>query len=211
MKKSLLLVALCMLAVSRAFAVNGNDVFILQQDPTNTYQWYKFITFTADGLFGWEQSTHLPKPIVIGSGLSLDTTNWILSASGNSRSFNHTPSRSIVTVAAAANGWQIDAIRDSAVSYSVTVVTTATIAGAASGYVVLEIAATNSSTAGDWIEVGRTGNGQALSLAVTLQSVQTVPAQINCIVPAGYYVRLRSVNVAGTPSYTYNSGQEVKL
>lgn len=122
-----------------------------------------------------------------------------------------TSTRSIVTTAAAANGFQLSATKDAQVGYSVTIVSTATISGNASGYVVLELAATNSSTASDWSEVGRISNGQSVSLAITLQAVSTGGGQITAYVPAGYYARLRSVNTAGTPTYTFNSGQEVLL
>jgi hypothetical protein len=128
-----------------------------------------------------------------------------------SRSFNNTPSHSIVTTATAANGFQLSTTRDVDVNYSVTIVTSATIGGASSGMVVLEICPTNSSTAGDWQEVARVPNGQSITLAVALQSVQTIGGGVGCIVPAGYYVRLRSIIVSGTPTFTYNSGQEVQL
>ena len=126
-------------------------------------------------------------------------------------SFNNTPSRTIVTTAAAANGFQISTTRNTIINYSATIVSTATIAGSATGYIVLEICPTNSSIAGDWIEIGRIPNGQAVSLAITLQSVSTGGGQVGGVLPAGYYARLRSVNTAGTPVYTYNSGQEVQL
>jgi len=126
-------------------------------------------------------------------------------------SVNNSPSPTIQTVAAAANGNQISSTRVAVVNYSVTLVSTATISGAQSGYVVLEICPTNSTTAGDWIEIGRTPNGQAVSLAVVLQSVSTGGGQVGGYVPAGYFRRLRSVNVSGTPSYNYNSGQEILL
>lgn len=201
------------LAISAsAFAtINPYDIFVYQENGTGDGQYYNFLTFSADGLYGFDIITHKPMPIVIGSGLSLDTSLWVLSATGTARYFNFTPSHSIQTVAAAANGWQIDSTRDSDVNYAVTVTTTASIAGNASGYVVLEVAATNSATATDWTEIARTGNSQALTLAITLQSVQAVPAQLHGIVPGGYYTRLRSVTSAGTVTYAYNSGEEVKL
>jgi len=66
-------------------------------------------------------------------------------------------------------------------------------------------------TPADWTEVCRASNGQALSLAVALQSVQTTAAVLHGYVPGGYYARIRSLNVAGTPTFTYSSGQEVLL
>lgn len=126
-------------------------------------------------------------------------------------SFNNTASHSIVTTAGAANGWQISATRNASVFYSVNVNTTATIGGASDGYVVLEIAPTNSATSSDWKEVSRTRNGQTITLALALNSVQNIGSELMNVIPAGYYVRLRSVNVSGTPTYSYISGQEVQL
>lgn len=129
------------------------------------------------------------------------------------RSFNNAPGRSIVSVANAANGFQISSTRDSQASYSVTIQVNATglIAGASSGYVVYEIAATNSATPGDWTEIGRWTNGQTFTSILTLSSAQPVGADITKLIPAGYYVRMRSVNISGAPTYTVNSGQEVLL
>lgn len=119
-------------------------------------------------------------------------------------------SRSIVS-GTGATGFQPSATRDSLVYYSVSVSTTATIGGSSAGDVALEIAPTNSATAGDWIEKSRTGNSQTITLALVLQSVQVVKGQVSCFVPAGYYVKLRSITGAGSPTYTYISGQEVLL
>lgn len=124
------------------------------------------------------------------------------------RSFNYAPGRSIVT-GTGATGFQVSSTRDAMVSYSTKITTTATIAGGQEGYVVLEIAPTNSATAGDWKEVARVTNGQALSLALTLQSIQPISGSLSAMVPAGYYVKVRSVNTTGTPSYSMVSGQEV--
>lgn len=127
-----------------------------------------------------------------------------------SRSFNNAPGRSIVT-GTGATGFQISSTRDASVSYSPTIVTTATIGGGSSGSVVLEICSTNSSTPGDWIEISRMTNGQVITLALTLQSVQTISSSIVGTVPAGYYAKIRSINNTGTPSYSINSQQEVLL
>ena len=126
-------------------------------------------------------------------------------------SINNSPGRSLVSVANAANGYQISPTRNVFVNYVVTVGVTATIAASSSGTVVLEIAATNSSTPGDWTEISRFTNGQSLSLAVALQSVQTIAGNLNAMIPAGYYVRQRTINNSGTPSFTAGVQQEVLL
>lgn len=125
------------------------------------------------------------------------------------RSFNNAPSAAIVT-GTGATGAQVSASRDAHVSYSPTMVTTASISGNASDVIVLEICPTNSATAGNWIEIARVTNAQALTLAITLQSVQTTSGVLNGIVPAGYYRKVRAIT-SGTVSNSMSSGQEVLL
>lgn len=124
---------------------------------------------------------------------------------------NNAPGRSLVTVSAAANGFQVSATRPSMVNYSVTIVSTASLVGSAVGYDVLEICPTNSAVATDWIEIGRTPNGASVSLAIALTSVSTGGGQVGGMVPAGYFARIRSVNTSGTPTHTLNSQQEAVL
>lgn len=130
---------------------------------------------------------------------------------GTNRVFTNNVSRSIVSVNNVANGFQASATRDVIANYSVTILSTVSLSGNATGYAVIEICPTNSATAGDWQEVGRTPSGQSGTLVIGLTLTQTGGGQIGCVIPAGYYARIRSVNTAGTPTYTYNSGQEVQM
>lgn len=125
------------------------------------------------------------------------------------RAFNNAPSHTIQTVAASANGYQLSTTRDSFVSYSASISVTATIGGASIGYIVLEICSTNSATAANWVEIARIANGQTITLAIALQSVQLTVGILSGLVPSGYYARLRSENTSGTPTYAFISGQEV--
>lgn len=127
----------------------------------------------------------------------------------NTLSFNNAPSRSIVT-GTGATGFQVSSTRNANVQYSPTMVTTASISGNASDVIVFEIAPTNSATAGDWVEIGRLTNAQALSLAITLQSVQTTSGILGGIIPTGYYAKMRAIT-SGTVTNSYSSGQEVLL
>lgn len=119
-----------------------------------------------------------------------------------------TSTRSIVT-GTGATGFQVSSTRDAEVRYSSTIVTTSSIAGSQNGTVVLEIASTDSATPAAWSEIGRCTNGTSYTLAVAIQGVSTQACQITGYVPAGYYAKIRSINNSGTPTYTYNSGQEV--
>lgn len=125
------------------------------------------------------------------------------------RSFANTPSRTIQTVAAAANGWQLSSTLDSLVSYSVTISTTVSLSGGGAGYVVFEICSTNSATAANWIEIGRVTSSQTGTLVVTLVLTQIGGGTLAGMVPAGYYCRLRSVASTGSPTFGFSSGQEV--
>lgn len=128
--------------------------------------------------------------------------------------FTNTVTRSIVTTAAAANGFQVSSVRDAVVAYNVTVSTAVQIGVATNvgGYAVLEVAPTNSSTASDWVEAGaRVGTSQNIGLALALSSTETVSGLLMGLVPAGYYARIRSVNSNGTPTYTYNNGREILM
>lgn len=139
-------------------------------------------------------------------------TDW--DAIWYSRTFSNAPARAIQTVAGAANGVQLSAFQDAHASYSVTISTTVTLTGNSAGYVVFEVAATNSVTASDWQEISRFTSGQSGTIVVGLTLNQTGGGSLVGLVPAGYFSRLRSVNTAtsaGNPTYTFNSGQEVLL
>lgn len=145
---------------------------------------------------------------VTGSGTS--GSPFVVSAGSAARVFNNSPSRTIQTVAAAANGWQIDATRDAEVGYSITIGTSLSLTGGTAGYVVLEVNATNATTG--WVEIDRITSGQSGSgLVVGLAMNNSGGGSVRGIVQGGYYVRIRSINTSGTPTYSYNSGQEVKL
>lgn len=145
------------------------------------------------------------------AGLMSDAETAKLAAMPSYVARSASTSTRLIATSTGAVGFQVSSARDSEVRYSATIVTTATIGGNQSGTFVLEIAPTNSATAGDWAEIGRCTNGQAISLAIALQSVQTTACQMSGYIPSGYYTKIRSINNSGTPSFTFNSGQEVLL
>lgn len=151
-----------------------------------------------------------------------DTVGGALSAefnyndAGNSfalraKSFTNGSTGRSLTTSTGSSGFQPSASRDALVSYSVTITTAVQIGLTTNvdGYAVLEIAPTNSVTAGDWVEIARTSQAQNVGLALALSSAQKGGGNLTGGVPAGYYAKIRTVNVAGTPTYALNSGQEV--
>lgn len=108
------------------------------------------------------------------------------------------------------SAFQVSSTRASLVNYSVRIVTTASIGGNQDGDVILEIASDSGFTT-NVQTLSITQNAQAISLAVVLNSVQTQTGVLSGYVPAGYYVRLRTVNNTGAPNFQYRAGQEVLM
>lgn len=142
------------------------------------------------------------------SGVTTDAQGRV--SSGTTRSFNNAATKTLVTSPTAQGGVILDASRDVQASYWVDTSITTNIGGTSTATVFLEIASTNSATAGDWTTLSKASNGQTITLALALQSVQPQTVTLNAVIPAGQYVRLRS-STAGTASVTYGGGQEVKL
>jgi len=118
------------------------------------------------------------------------------------------PSVSYTTSRAIGNtGWQISASRNSEVNYSVSIATALSLTGGAAGYVSLETAADSGFTT-SLQEIGRVTNSQTGTLTIGLALNQTISGALSGFVPAGNYVRLKSVNTTGTPTYAFIVGQE---
>lgn len=115
-----------------------------------------------------------------------------------------TSTRSIVT-GTGATGFQVSSTRDARVCYTITIATASTLLTPVNGVVVFESSPTNSASAGSWSEQGRSSNGDTVGIIRSGSSA----GQVCGFLPAGYYGKIRSINVLGTPTYTYNSGFEV--
>lgn len=199
------------------------DAYPLTGNPSN------FLTSITSGqvtsaLGFTPYSASNPSSFVSQSGartaVSLTTTGTSGAATYNSSTGvlnvpNYTPPAVPARSQAAATrtlntAFQVSTTRDALVNYSVQCTITASIAGGQSCDVVLEIATDAAFTAGVQT-VGIIGTGQTYTLAVAIQGVQPQTAQVSGFVPAGYYVRLRTVNVIGTPTYLMRAAQEIQL
>lgn len=101
-----------------------------------------------------------------------------------------------------------NASRTMSVRYSVDIAATLSLVTGQSGTVFLEISA-NGTTG--WTEVSRFTNANSGTLTIGLGLTQTVTGNVSGVVPAGWSVRLRTANNTGTPTFTYQSGQEATL
>lgn len=109
------------------------------------------------------------------------------------------------------SAFQVSATRDAQVIYSVDISCTSTLLGGQSGTVFLEICPTSGFSSGVQ-EIAEFTNSNSVSLAIAITVTQINTACLVCLdVPAGYFVRLRTNNNSGTPTFTYKAGQEVIL
>lgn len=104
--------------------------------------------------------------------------------------------------------FQPSATRDVDVIYRVDIDAVSTLAAGQRGTVYLEIFTDAACTAGTQeITRGTLGISQGLGLSVTLTS--TMGIALPGAIPAGRYVKLRTENNSGTPTFTARPGQEV--
>lgn len=104
--------------------------------------------------------------------------------------------------------FQVSTTKDAIVHYSVDISTTVSLTGSQVGQVILEIATNSAFTTGVQ-SLQEFSNGNTGSLVVGLVLTQLNTACVNGVVLAGYWVRLRTVNVTGTPVFTFKRSQEV--
>lgn len=142
---------------------------------------------------------------------AVDVVEWLIPKSVNPLPRSESALSLTVQTSTGAVGTQVSADQDALVMVDLSAATTAAIAGNAAVDLVLEVAPTNSATAGDWVIKGRAGNAQALSLALVLQSIQTVKGQTIAYVPKGYYVKVRSTGASGTVSTSVVEARKLLL
>lgn len=106
--------------------------------------------------------------------------------------------------------FQVSATRDAMVSYAVDIAATLSLSGGQQGTVFLEVFTDSGCTTGTQ-EVTRATNGNTGTLTIGLNTVQTSTARLSGVVPAGMYLRLRTANDTGTPSFTSRPSQEVLM
>jgi len=135
------------------------------------------------------------------SGVTTDTQGRV--SAGTNRAFA-SPMRSLNSA------FQIDASRDAAVSYTVDVSATLSLTSGQSGTVTLEYADDSGITT-NVVTVQSGVNGNTGSLTIGLNLTQTATCSLSGVIPGGKYVRIRTTNTSGTPTFTYRAAQEVKL
>lgn len=113
------------------------------------------------------------------------------------------PGISIVS-STSAGGTQLNATKNGVIFVDLGDSVTTTIGGTSTEDIVLEVCSTNSATAAAWQVAGEIADGNTITLALALQSVQPGKRQLVANVPAGWYFRVREASSAGTHSASIN-------
>mgnify|MGYP001617383186 CR=1 FL=1 len=148
------------------------------------------------------------KPTIPAAQIQSD---WTQTNSSNVDYIKNKPaSKSQSAVSRALNTiFQISATRDTQVVYSVDITCVSTLLGGQAGVVFLEISPSSTFSSGIQ-EICSFTNANSVALAIAITVTQTNTAVLSShLIPAGYYVRLRTSNTTGTPTFLYRSGQEV--
>lgn len=114
------------------------------------------------------------------------------------------PSRSLNSA------FQVSTTQDAIVNYSVDVASTISLTSGQTGTVVLEYADDSGiSTNVKTVMSGVNGNTGSLTIGLNLTDTNTIT--VSGVVPQSKYVRIRTVNTTGTPTFTFRSAQEVLI
>lgn len=145
-------------------------------------------------------STSLPNVGTAGSYSGTVTTDAQgRVVAGTNRSFTN-PTRSLNTA------FQISTSQDALVSYAVDISASALLLAGTAGRVILEYANEAAFTSGvTTVQQSMNSAGGVLNVATATTATLT-----GCV-PSGKYVRLRTVNISGTPTFTMQTSQEVLL
>ena len=139
----------------------------------------------------------------IGQVLTMITANKMAFQNISNRS-QSSPSRSFNTV------FQISTNQDSFVMYTVDISCTLSLTGGQTGTIFLEMATNSSFTTGVQ-QLSEFVNGNTGTLTVGLNITQNISSVLCGYIPAGNYVRIRTANTSGTPSFSILAIQEILL
>lgn len=101
--------------------------------------------------------------------------------------------------------FQVDATHDASVTYSVTIAAVLSVTTGQKGSVFLESFTDSGCTTGTLVH-SQNSNSNTGTLALGLNNTNEVTNTLTGRIPAGRYVKMRTVNDVGSPTFTFQSG-----
>ncbi len=190
---------------NRYHIVNGSYVF---QGESSIAQLTPFfwITGTPNSLSGYGITD------AVSTGGSYSNPSWITSLAW-SKITGAPGFLAINTVTSTASGarnfnqaYQVSSTKYVDIRVSASISNSLTLSGGSSGEVYLEYSADGST---GWALAGRAANASTGTVVVGISTTAIGGGQMGVILPPGYYWRLRTNNVSGTPTYTFTGGVEI--
>jgi hypothetical protein len=115
----------------------------------------------------------------------------------------------VTSIAAAARNfdqaYQVDTDQYAEIRVSVSITCTLSLAGGTSGEVFLEYSADGST---GWTLAGKLAGSNTGTLTIGLNTSQITGGEVSCMLEPGYYWRLRTNTISGTPTYAFTGGTE---
>lgn len=106
--------------------------------------------------------------------------------------------------------YMVHGSHDAFVNYSIDIACTLSLSGGQTGTVFLEYADDEAWTT-NITEACRTVNGNTGTLTIGLNIAQNCTAQVSGMIAAGKWVKIRTANTTGSPTFSWRSGQEAVI
>lgn len=138
-------------------------------------------------------------------------SDWNVTSTTSQAYIKNKPTKSFAYPSRSLNScFQISTTTDALVSYSVDISTSLSLTTGQQGTAYLEVSDDSGCSTGTQ-EIARFVNGNTGTLTVGLSLVQNTTGTLTGIVPQNKYVKIRTQNNTGTPTFTFRSAQEVKF
>lgn len=143
-------------------------------------------------------------PVTNARTLTINGTTLDLLANRTFTIANYVPAINSVTRSIASSNYTISTTLQAFINYTIQISCTASIGGAASGSVTLQMSTNSGST---WTTIQTVANSNTVTLALTLNAVTVQTASLSGYIPANALVRMVSAS-SGTTTLTYLQGFE---